>query len=147
MPTALDTCGDGPWDVMEKVLEYTDLALFDIKHIDSEQHRRATGKGNELILDNLRKTAAKGIKLWLRIPLIPSYNEARENIEQIARFGTEIGVEKVWLLPYHNWGMSKYESLGRRYPFEPTESLNDEDVESLKEFIEGFGIEAAISRG
>ncbi len=147
LSTALDTCGDSPWEVMEKVLEYTDLVLFDIKHMSPEQHRKATGRSNELILDNLRKTAAKGIRLWLRIPIIPGYNDSEENLEKVAKLGAEVGVEKVWLLPYHNWGMSKYESLGRRYPFEPTASLTDEDVESLEKLITDFGVEAGISKG
>lgn len=147
LSTALDTCGYSPWEAIEKVLECTDLVLFDIKHMGPEQHRQATAKGNELILDNLRKTAAKGIRLWFRIPLIPGYNDLKEHIEQIARFGAEIGVERVWLLPYHNWGMSKYESLGRRYTFEPTGSLRDEYIQSLKELITGFGVEAGVSQG
>ena len=145
--TALDTCGDSPWEPMEKVLEYVDLVLFDIKNMDSEQHRKGTGRNNELILDNLRKTAAKGKRIWLRIPLMPGYNDSKENLEKVAKLGAEIGAEKIWLLPYHDWGRSKYDSLGRRYPFEPTESFSDEQVESLREFIEGCGVEAGISSG
>jgi len=145
--TALDTSGESPWETMEKVLEYTDLVLFDIKHMDPEPHRKATGGSNELLLDNLRKTAAKGKRIWLRVPLIPGYNDSKENLEKVARLGLEIEAEKVWLLPYHNWGSSKYESLGLRYTFEPTASFADEDVEALKEFIEGYGIEAGISSG
>jgi len=145
--TALDTCGYSSWGGIERALEYTDLVLFDIKHMDPKQHRKAAGKSNLLILDNARKTAAKGVRLWLRVPLMPGYNDSEENIEKVARFGAEIGAEKIWLLPYFDWGRSKYESLGRRYPFEPTESLSEEHIQSLKELIESFGVEAGISSG
>lgn len=143
--TALDTCGYASWDKLEKVLEYTDLVLLDIKHMDPEQHKKGTGKSNSLILSNARKIRAKGVKVWLRVPLIPGYNDSKENIERTARFGVEIGAEKVSLLPYHEWGKPKYESLGRRYPFEPTESLTDEHIQELKKSIESFGLEVGIS--
>ncbi len=61
------------------------------------------------------------------MPLIPGYNDSVENLEAVARFGLEIGAEKVSLLPYHIWGKSKYERLGRKYPMEdvplPPDSL------------------------
>ena len=56
--TALDTCGLVEWDVLEEILEYTDLVLFDLKHMDSEEHRKLTGVGNEIILQNLERLAS-----------------------------------------------------------------------------------------
>ncbi len=144
--TALDTCGYGSWDGIERVLEYTDLVLFDIKHMDSKQHRRGTGKGNLLILDNARRIAAKKVRLWLRIPLIPGYNDSRENIEKVGGLGVEIGAEKISLLPYHEWGKSKYAQLGRRYRFELIESLTEERVQRVQRLIEGFGLEVSTGR-
>ncbi len=142
--TALDTCGYSSWDVVERVLEYTDLVLFDIKHMDPEQHRKETGKSNRLILENARRIAAKGVRLWLRMPLIPGYNDLRENIEKLAAFGVRLGAEKVSLLPYHEWGKSKYEQLGRRYRFKPAESLSDEDVQRIQRLIEDSGLKVSI---
>ncbi|MFC1989184.1 glycyl-radical enzyme activating protein [Chloroflexota bacterium] len=143
--TTLDTSGYGPWDDLEKLLEYTDLVLYDIKHIDPEQHKKGTGVDNSSILDNARKIAARGVKMWLRVPLIPGYNDSKEDIEKTVRFGIEIGVEKISLLPYHEWGKSKYDGLGRNYPFESILALSDEYVESLKELVESFGVKAEIS--
>ena len=80
------------------------------------------------------------------MPLIPGYNDSRENIEKVARFGVEIGVEKVSLLTYHEWGKPKYEQLGRHYRFEPAKSLSDECVQRLRRLIEGFGLEVGIDR-
>jgi len=143
--TALDTCGYAPWNVMERVLDYTDLVLFDIKHMDAEEHRKGTGKSNKLILDNARRTASK-VRTWLRVPLIPGYNDSEENLREIAKFGLEIGVEKVSLLPYHLWGRSKYTKLGRRYPMERTLRPSDELVKRSREIIEGFGLKTTIGR-
>ena len=143
--TTLDTSGYSPWDVMERVLKYTDLVLYDIKHMDPKLHRQKTGKSNLLILDNLRKIDTNRVRLWLRVPLIPGYNDSEENLEKVARLGIKMRAEKISLLPYHNWGTSKYKGLGRHYRLESVESLSDERIESLKGFIESFGLKVELS--
>ena len=143
--TALDTSGHAPWDVTEKVLEYTDLALFDIKHMDTGQHRRATGKGNELILENARRTAAK-VRTWIRVPLIPGYNASEDNLESTARFALEIGAEKVSLLPYHVWGEGKWTRLGKRYPMQETSHPSDEFASRCQETVERVGATVTVGR-
>lgn len=143
--TALDTSGCAPWQVLEKILGYTDLALFDIKHMDPDWHRKGTGKGNKLILDNARKTAAK-VRTWLRVPLIPGYNDSEDHLKQIAWFGLAIGAEKVSLLPYHIWGKGKYARLGRRYPMEQTPLPSDELVKRSQAIIESGGLKATVGR-
>ena len=59
MHTALDTSGYAPWEQLEKCAEYTDLFLYDIKHLDPVQHERLTGTDNVLILENLRRLAKR----------------------------------------------------------------------------------------
>lgn len=143
--TALDTCGYAPWHTLEKLLAYTDLVLFDVKHLDAAQHRRGTGKSNKLILDNARRTAAK-TRTWLRVPLIPGYNDSEENLRGIAKFGLEIGAEKVSLLPYHLWGKPKYAGLGRRYTLKHIPLPSDEMVKQRQEIVESVGTKATIGR-
>ena len=71
--TAIETTGNAPWEVLEALLGSVDLWLYDLKHMDSETHRRATGVGNELILANLRKLADLGAPIRIRVPLIPTF--------------------------------------------------------------------------
>jgi pyruvate formate lyase activating enzyme len=66
--TALDTTGFVPYDRLEAALPYTDLFLYDLKHMDSAQHKAVIGVPNELILENAEKLAAAGAKLQIRIP-------------------------------------------------------------------------------
>ncbi|MDO5537136.1 MAG: glycyl-radical enzyme activating protein, partial [Desulfovibrionaceae bacterium] len=47
--TCVDTCGQTPAGVFERVLERADLLLYDIKHMDSAEHRKLTGAGCETI--------------------------------------------------------------------------------------------------
>lgn len=141
--TTLDTSGYSAWKVLDTLLDYTDLVLYDVKHLDAEKHKWGVGKGNQLILRNLRKTAQKGNKIWLRIPLIASYNDSFEHIKRVARLGLEIGAEKISLLPYHEWAKSKYENLDRPYLAAGMASPDDEYISQLKDFIESLGIKAS----
>jgi len=141
--TALDTSGYAPWEVIAEVLEYVDLALYDIKHLDPKSHQQGTGKDNLMILDNARRTAAT-VRTWLRFPLIPGYNDSEENLRKLAEFGTQIGVEKISLLSYHRWGESKYERLGRKYLFKQAESPSNEHVDEAKRILEAGGIKVTI---
>ena len=143
--TALDTCGYAEWGVMEKVLEYTDLVLYDIKHMDPVKHREGTGKTNELILENARKTAAIK-RTWIRVPLIPGYDDSEENLTAVARFGREIGAEKVSILPYHVWGQGKYEGLGRKYPMERVSVPSGDEIERCRRIVEEAGAKVTVGR-
>ncbi len=141
--TALDTTGYAPWEKMEKVLDFVDLVLFDIKHLDSREHKRTTGFGNELILENLEKTSRLK-SIWLRMPLIRGFNDSEAYIKNIVLLGKRIGVEKISLLPYHEGGKSKCEQLGRSYVFTGAAAPDDEHIDSLKQIVETLGIKTSI---
>jgi pyruvate formate lyase activating enzyme len=143
--TALDTSGMAPWKNLERVLEHADLVLFDIKHMDSAIHKKGTGVGNETILENARKVAERATT-WIRIPLIPGFNDSESNVTRAAHFAGEIGAEKISLLPYHNLGSSKYPKLGRTYPMEDAPLLGEEKVKELKSRLEAMGLKVEIGR-
>ena len=98
--TALDTTGYASWEKMKKVLNFADLVLFDIKHLDSREHKRTTRVENELILENLEKMSRLK-NIWLRMPLIRGFNDSEAYIRNIVLLGKRTGAEKVSLLPYH----------------------------------------------
>jgi len=141
--TALDTTGCVGWDIMEQVLEYIDLVLYDIKHTNPLKHIEGTGVSNELILANLEKTAAK-TKTWLRVALIPAFNVSESFIEKVAQLARQLKVEKVSLLPYHEWGKSKYARLGQTYPFEGVDILSDDCVNEYKGLIQSCGVQVDV---
>ena len=141
--TALDTSGYAPWEVMEQVLKHIDLVLYDIKQLDPLRHKEGTGVSNELILENAARTAAR-VRTWLRIPLIPGFNSSRAFIEEVAQLAKRLGVEKVSLLPYHEWGVAKYARLGRAYPNEGAKPLPEELVEELQETAQSRVLQVAV---
>ncbi len=141
--TALDTCGYTPFPVFQKILNYVDLLLFDIKHIDPDAHMAATGKSNNLILENIGKIP-RHVDTWLRIPLIPGYNDSDENLEKAGALGREIGARKISILPFNRLGDGKYHNLGKELPLAGLKPLEDEKLNYVKRVIEGFGINVTI---
>ncbi len=143
--TALDTTGFASWETVEKTLPYTDLYLYDIKHMDNERHLQTVKVPNEPILRNARSIAASGGKLQIRIPVIPLFNDSRENLERTAEFCAELGsaVTSVQLLPYHNLGVSKHLRISDTPVAEATPP-SEEKMEKIKEMFEGFGLSVMI---
>lgn len=111
--TALDTCCFVPRTALEAVLPVTDVFLVDFKHADSSEHRKLTGQGNELILDNLHFLSERGAEIEIRIPFVPGCNDSDENMERTGEILGGLNVKSVKLLPYHDLARTKYASLGR----------------------------------
>lgn len=114
--TAVETSCFAPWEQVKKVFDYTDIIHVDLKHMDNEIHKELIGVSNEIILDNLVKTAEmydfNRKKLIIRMPIIPGLNSSDENINRAADFVKRLKVvSRVDLLPYHNFGAAKYKKL------------------------------------
>ena len=142
--TALDTCGFARWEILDKILDYTDVVLYDIKHLDPMQHVVETGVSNELILENLKRTVRKKKRIWIRVPVIPHSNDSEQHMRNLARFLSRMSIEKVSLLGYHEWGRSKYEALGRNYLTDELSPLKEEALNHLKDILEPFSLKVSI---
>lgn len=143
--TAIESAATVSYDVIESLLPFLDLYLMDIKHINSEKHKQFTGKGNEVILENARKVAENAKKLIVRVPVVPTFNDTEEEILQIAEFARSLKtVEEIHLLPYHNFGMVKYEGLGREYLMGDIKPPENEKMLRLKSVAEKSGLKVQI---
>lgn len=112
----VDTSGYTFEPHLEKLVEYTDLFLFDIKETDTERHRRFTGVGNDRILYNLRYLDALGARTILRCPIIPGYNDRSAHFKKIAELANTLKhVQQINIVPYHPLGQKKCEWLGQPY--------------------------------
>jgi pyruvate formate lyase activating enzyme len=139
--TALDTCGHVPGEYYERVLPYVDLVLYDVKMVDEEMHRRATGQGTELILGNLRRVTRDGTEVMVRVPVVPGVNADVQSMVAIARFlATLEGPPPVELLRYHRLGEGKYASLGRPCPLEVETPPSDAQMQELCDAIAKHGV-------
>jgi len=143
---AVDTAGNISTETMLEVAKRTDLFLYDLKLMDSDLHQEWTNAGNQKILHNLKVLAKAGKHIIIRIPLIGGLNDTEENIENTAKFISELAGEKklVHLLPYHAIAENKYMKLGKSDDFE---KLMEPDKETLNKVIAKFaeyGISASV---
>ena len=140
--TAIDTAGQ-PFSLgseylkkFDKLLEYTDLVLLDIKHISAEEHKKLTGFANDNILQMAKYLSDKNVPMWIRHVLVPGITDAEDSLLAVREFvDTLKTVEKVEVLPYHALGMAKWEKLGVDYPLKETKSPTPELVKKAKEIL------------
>jgi pyruvate formate lyase activating enzyme len=117
--TALDSNGSVVNDDVKKLYKYTDLLLFDVKHIDDEEHKKLTGFSNKntLLMAKYREEMKK--PMWLRYVLVPGINDSEEFLERWGEhFKDYKYIERVEILPYHTLGNYKYKELGLKYSLE-----------------------------
>ncbi|MGQ9682793.1 MAG: glycyl-radical enzyme activating protein [Anaerolineae bacterium] len=138
--TAIETSACAPWRELEALLPWLDLAMVDLKHMDAEAHRRATGASNRRILANLRRLAAAGLPLIVRTPVVPGVNDTVEAIAGIARFVAELPSLLYYeLMPFHRLAEAKFRSLDLENRAEGLQPPAREQMEALVEVARGAG--------
>lgn len=144
--TAIETCAMTSWERLEPLLNRLDLVHMDLKHMDADRHRAWTGVSNDVILDNIRRTARQN-ELILRIPVIPGFNDGDDNISESAKFAGTLGrnLLRLELLPYHQLGIHRYAELERTYPLESVEPLPEERMQQLQEIASSYNTVVEIS--
>lgn len=146
--TAVDTCGFVKWETLSSIIPYADLILYDLKCMDSDMHYELTGRGNEEILENLRRLSKANCNVIVRFPLIPGINDNDENITCMGEFVLSLRhggrLPRVDILPYHKMGLDKYLRLGRAYSLPYVTQPKDEMVHSVQERFGKFGLEVGI---
>ncbi len=145
--TAIETCGECPWEFLERLLPVTDLVMMDIKLMDPGNHHDATGRSNERILDNARRLARTGKPMIFRTPLVPTVNDTPEAIGRIAAFvrsliderGNDGGITYE-LLAFHKLARDKYRSLGMEYRAEPLHPPSRERMQTFVDVASHCGV-------
>jgi pyruvate formate lyase activating enzyme len=109
---AIDTSGYCDSSTFKRMLGLVDLVLFDIKHMDSDQHKRLTGVDNSKILSNFKLAVDSGVDIKVRYPMIPDVNDDDYNIGHMTDMLKECGITSIDVSVYHNYGIEKYYDIG-----------------------------------
>ncbi len=153
--TAIETCGNYPWDPLEKLLPAIDFIMMDLKLIDPIKHKAACGDSNERILANARRLALTDKPIIFRIPVVPTVNDSLEEIGAIVKFvqhlmelriqqnnGKEQAADiRLEFLPFHRLAADKYRSLGMEYRAKNLEPPSKERMRELAAIAEIHGVE------
>ena len=146
--TALDTSGityvKDNVEKFDKLLEYTDLVLLDIKHIDDEEHKKLTGHSNKNILEFAKYLSENKKPMWVRHVVVPEITFKQEYLFELGKFLKELkNITALDVLPYHSMAVSKYKNLGMEYPLENTPQLTKEQALQARNWIvEGYKFNA-----
>ena len=156
--TAVDTTCYAKPEIIREVADKADMFLCDIKHMDSQMHKDYTGVGNEMILKNIRELSRRpalrretlgqaeaGIKMIIRVPVIPGFNDDRKNIEMTAEFVKSLGnTDRIDILPYNPGGLEKSLRLSSDFDLMETETPGDDDMEAIADAYRKYGFEVKI---
>jgi len=143
----VETCAYGPWERIEPLLGLVNHWLVDVKHTDDARHRALTGVSNVSILANIRRLAASGASMTLRVPWVPERNAEPMFLEGLSALVSELSPRPtVEIMPYHRLGLGKWESLGKPATM-PTDlpSARLDDVQPWIERLGALGIEASVT--
>ncbi|WP_077597440.1 glycyl-radical enzyme activating protein [Olsenella urininfantis] len=124
------------------VAERLDHLLIDMKHWSAAVHREGTGGTNELPLANTRHAVEMGKDVLVRTPVIPGFNDGVDDARRMAQLLLGLGLDRVQLLPFHNFGESKYQLLGRDYPLAGRKGLSAEGLADFARAYEAEGVHA-----
>lgn len=148
--TAIETCGYTRKENILEIAEFTDLILFDMKHIDPDKHFELTGVRNETILENLEELLHRRHDVKIRMPMLKGINDSEAEIRGVINFLMPYKEYKnfkgIDLLPYHKLGVNKYLQLGMEYPLQGDPSLSEEDLDRIESWIKEFDFPVSIIR-
>ena len=139
---ALDTCGYCSQVVLEKILPFIDLVLYDLKILDPKKHLEFTGISVNRILENAKLISAKDIPMWIRTPIIPKHTDTEDNIREIARFIMDNlpSVERFDLLAFNKMCIDKYSLFDLEYPLKDEDLVRKATMERLAVIAKDQGI-------
>ena len=144
--TALDTSAVIGGEKLSRVLESTDLVLLDLKIIDPERHRQVLGVPLPPILEHIREIDRLGLPIILRVPVIPGYTDAPDNLRAIAELVRTLkGLRQIELLPFHQLGRPKYRQLGKPYTLAELATISEEAMLEAKRIFTATGLKAIIA--
>ena len=144
--TCLDTTGYFMNEYVEKMLDYTDLVLLDVKHMDPDMHKRITGRSNKNTLAFAQRLEEQGKPFWLRYVLVPGLTDDPKHLHQLGRHFQAYGqVKKMEIQPYHKLGIYKWEKLGMEYALENIPENTPEELETAERILAHYFDEVVIN--
>ena len=141
--TTIDTAGYLGARLRDEDLDNIDLVLLDVKSGDEETYRKVTQRELQPTLDFGDRLNKMGKAVWIRFVVVPDLTDSPENVENVANIVARWKsiVERVEVLPFHNMGKDKWDSLGMNYQLADTKPPKPEDVERIRDVFRSKGLE------
>jgi len=139
--TAVDTSGYLLNDKIKEVLNYTDLVLLDIKHINPEKYKNLTARPLEPTLKFIEYLGEINKPVWLRYVLVPGFTNDEKDLKEWAEYVSRFkNVERVDILPFHQMGIHKWEQVGREYKLKDVPTPTQEEIKKTEEIFKSYNL-------
>lgn len=143
--TAVDTSGFAPWEALERIARQTDMILYDLKIINEQEHVRYTGVVNKLVLDNLARLSRTGVRVVVRVPLIPGITDTELNLRAVAKFLEPLeNIQEVDLLPYNKFSEDKLRRFRMNSRIGRLPSQTEAELSAKAGLFQAHGFEVKI---
>ena len=136
--TCVETAGCVSQEAFYKVLEDTDLFLYDYKLDTQEQMNRYTGGSLKKVLGNLQLIMEHKKRVVLRCPIIPGINDTQEHALAIAALADNFSIEDIEIMPYHGYGEDKWRQVGKKYALSGLPNMSKETAVLYREKINAY---------
>jgi pyruvate formate lyase activating enzyme len=110
MHLLLQTAGNYSWRRLAPLLPLLDAIYFDWK-VPFCDYPEYTGHDATRISENLRRLVREGMRVTVRMPLVAGVNTTTEQVADIAKTLTALGVHELTLLQYHGLWEAKLPAL------------------------------------
>jgi pyruvate formate lyase activating enzyme len=142
---SIETNLNHPFDKIESILRKVSHLYIDIKLMDGEDHKKWTGSGNDLILQNVKKIDSMETSYTVRTPLIPEVTDTETNLTAIREFVNTLHKIKGWeLMNFNPLGAGKYENLFIKNIFRDSRPLSKEKLNRISQKLKGNKVPMSI---
>ncbi|MEG1731643.1 MAG: pyruvate formate-lyase-activating protein [Longicatena sp.] len=132
---------------IEELLPLVDLFLLDIKHIDNQKHIALTSQPNTNIKEFAMYLSQKDKPVWIRHVLVPTINDSDEDLNALATFVQSLhNVQRFEVLPYHTFGIFKWQDLGYEYPLKDVDEPSSELLAHANELLHTLEYQAYLKK-
>lgn len=140
--TCIDTSGFLGANATDDFLESVDLVLLDVKSGDEETYKKVTGRSLQPTIDFGNRLNALGKEIWIRFVLVPGLTDSPANIENVANIVAQWknSVTRVEVLPFHQMGEDKWQSLGLDYKLSDVKPPSNEETEAARDIFRAKGL-------
>lgn len=129
--------------VIDELLEVTDLVMLDLKQLNDDIHKKLVGVSNRRTLDFAKYLQEKNITTWIRYVVVPTWSDDDDSAHRLGEFIKDMNnIEKIEILPYHELGKHKWETMGEKYQLEGIHPPPKETLERIKNILESYGHKA-----
>ena len=132
----MDTSGAIGLDRAEQVLQYTDLALVDVKFLSDKGYRDHCRGDFSRVKEFLALTQRLQVPIWIRHVVVPGLTDAPSHIKALAGFCKQYpNLEKIELLPFEKLCLEKYKTMGVPFPLEDIPAMSREKLNRLQTLL------------